>query len=77
MAISCTVLITPCCIIPFWLAPPGSLPADAYEEDDLDLGMDVGVTQEELDQLKHDAVLAINDTLLKRLQDIEQVGYWS
>ena len=33
-----------------------------------------GISRDELDQLKMDAVNCINDTLLKKLQEIDQVS---
>ena len=45
----------------------------SLEDDGADFGMSAGVTREQLEQLKQDAVTCINDALFKRLQDMEQV----
>ena len=34
-----------------------------------------GISKDELDKLKLDSLSAINDTLFKKLSDIEQVGW--
>ena len=41
-------------------------------DDDTSAGM-TGVTREELEQLKQDAVICVNESLFKKLQQIEQV----
>ncbi len=46
--------------------------------DDTDRGMDMdslgaGISRDELEQLKMDAIICINDTLFKKLQEIDQV----
>ena len=42
-------------------------------EDDVSTGT-TGVTRDELEQLKQDAVVCVNESLFKKLQQIEQVG---
>jgi PHD/YefM family antitoxin component YafN of YafNO toxin-antitoxin module len=42
------------------------------DADDVDLGLSAGVSREQLDQLKREAVICINESLFKRLQDMEK-----
>ena len=42
--------------------------------DDDTSGGTTGVTRDELEQLKQDAVVCVNESLFKKLQQIEQVG---
>ena len=60
----------------FYMTEMGSpdLGVDADESIAGELGMVTGITRDELDTFKHDAVTCINESLLKKIQEIEQVG---